>query len=155
MDDKELILGQYQVYNYAKERYIDRHFATNRFYMVLSIVLLFLLFIFKILTPEFFAIIFTAAFGMGVSILWWLNVDSYQFLIKIKYAKVLEYLETKLPEQPFNKEFREFQEAKRAKKAMVFSDFQKGFIVLLFLVFLITFVYFIVTMISVSKNMPM
>ena len=41
MDDKELILGQYQAYSAAKEKYIDRNFQTNRFYMVVSFVLLF------------------------------------------------------------------------------------------------------------------
>ena len=70
---------------------------------------------------------------MVVSVLWWLNIDSYQFWIKIKYSKVLEYLETKLPERPFNREFEEFKEAKKQKKAMVFADFQKSLTALLFI----------------------
>ncbi len=152
MDDKELILGQYQAYSAAKEKFIDRHFQTNRFYMVISFVLLFVCYLFVSLTPAYEPILLTSAFGMVVSVLWWLNIDSYQFWIKIKYSKVLEYLETKLPERPYNKEFEEFKEAKRQKKAMVFADFQKGLTALLFVAFLLTFSYFLIQFLSAPKG---
>lgn len=151
MDDKELILGQYQAYSLAKEKYIDRHFQTNRFYLVLNFVLLFVAYLFISLTPTYVPVLLTTAFGMVVSTLWWLNIDSYQFWIKIKYSKVLEYLETKLPERPFNKEFLEFKEAKKQKKALVFADFQKGLTALMFLTFLLTFVYFLIQFIYAPK----
>ena len=151
MDDKELILGQYQAYSLAKEKYIDRHFQTNRFYLVLNFVLLFVAYLFISLTPTYVPVLLTTAFGMVVSTLWWLNIDSYQFWIKIKYSKVLEYLETKLPERPFNKEFLEFKEAKKQKKALVFADFQKGLTALMYLTFLLTFVYFLIQFIYAPK----
>ena len=150
MDDKELILGQYQAYSLAKEKYIDRHFQTNRFYLVLNFVLLFVAYLFISLTPTYVPVLLTTAFGLVVSTLWWLNID-YQFWIKIKYAKVLEYLETKLPERPFNKEFMEFKEAKKQKKALVFADFQKGLTALMFLTFLLTFVYFLIQFLNAPK----
>ena len=153
MDDKELILGQYQTYSQAKEKYIDRHFQTNRFYLVLNFVLLFVAYLFISLTPSYSPVLLTTGFGMVIAALWWLNIDSYQFWIKIKYSKVLEYLETKLPERPFNKEFEEFKEAKRQKKATVFADFQKGMTALMFLTFLLTFAYYLIQFLTVPKGM--
>ncbi|MCD8024533.1 MAG: hypothetical protein LUE64_03265 [Candidatus Gastranaerophilales bacterium] len=139
MEDKELILGQYKVYSEAKENFIDRHFATNRFYFVFAFALLTATYVFYALSPGLIPLIVTAAFGIAVSILWWLNIDSYQVLIKIKYSKVLEYLETKLPESPYNKEFQETKKLNRAKN-LTFPDVQKGFAGLLFFVFLIIFI---------------
>ena len=33
-DEKYLILEQYRIYSEAKEKFIDRQFSTNRFYLV-------------------------------------------------------------------------------------------------------------------------
>ena len=74
------------------------------------------------------------------------------FRSKIKYSKVLEYLETKLPERPFNREFEEFKEAKKQKKAMVFADFQKSLTALLFIAFLLTFAYYLIQFLSAPKG---
>lgn len=152
MDDKELILGQYQAYSLAKEKYIDRHFQTNRFYMVLNLALLFVSYLFISLTPSYVPVLITTLFGLIVAVLWWLNIDSYQFWIKIKYSKVLEYLETKLPERPFNKEFEEFVEAKKRKKALIFADFQKGLTVIMFAAFLLTFAYNFIQFLAQPKG---
>ena len=35
-------------------------------------------------------------FGICICVLWWMNVDSYNTLIKIKYANVIEEIEKKL-----------------------------------------------------------
>ncbi len=138
MDDKEIILGQYRTYSDAKENFINRHFATNRFYFVFSFALLAGIYLFYALSPALLPLIFTAVFGIAVSVLWWLNIDSYQILIKVKYAKVLEYLETKLPEQPFHKEYEETQKMKKDKK-VIFADIQKGFACLSFCSFSVIF----------------
>lgn len=139
MDDREIILGLYKVYSEAKENFIDRHFATNRFYFVFSFALLAATYVFYALSPGIVPLMVTAAFGIAVSVLWWLNIDSYQILIKVKYAKVLEYLETKLPEMPYHKEFLETQKVKKQKK-VIFADVQKGFSCLLLFVFTVIFV---------------
>jgi len=138
MDEKEIILGQYKVYSEAKENFINRHFATNRFYFVFSFALLAVIYVFYALAPALLPPLFTAMFGIVVSVLWWMNIDSYQVLIKVKYAKVLEYLETKLPEQPFHKEFVETQNAKKDKK-IIFADIQKGFAFMSFFAFSVIF----------------
>ena len=33
MDDKYILLEQYRIYSEAKEKFIDRHFSTNKFYL--------------------------------------------------------------------------------------------------------------------------
>ncbi|MDO5437852.1 MAG: hypothetical protein Q4F80_06615 [bacterium] len=139
MDEKEIILGQYKVYSEAKENFINRHFATNRFYFVFAFALLAATYVFYALSPGVVPLIVTAAFGIAVSVLWWLNIDSYQLLIKVKYSKVLEYLETKLPEAPYQKEFRETQNMKKTKN-ILFADVQKGFSLLLLFIFTVIFV---------------
>ncbi len=138
-DEKFLILEQYRIYSEAKEAFTTRNFQTNRFYLVLALVLFLLLYIFNALTPSLMPLVVGSVVGMAVCVMWWLNLDSYQFLIKIKYSKVLEEMETMLPTSPYKTEFKAFQEAKKNKKAIVFSDFQKFLTVVLFCLFLVIF----------------
>ena len=149
MDEKEVILGQYKVYSQAKENFIERHFATNRFYFVFSFALLTAEYVFYALSYAFVPILATAVFGIAVSILWWLNIDSYQVLIKIKYAKVLEYLETKLPECPYTTEFKETRKLNKVK-TLTFPDVQKGFAAILLVSFLVIFVYSCMRMLNLK-----
>ena len=124
-DDRYLILEQYRIYSDAKERFIDRQFTTNRYYLVLNLIILGLTYFLSTLTPQHLPIIILSAIGFGATLMWWMNIDSYQTLIKVKYAKVLEYLETKLPEQPYHKEFIDYMEMKKKNNLIVFGDFQK------------------------------
>ena len=62
--------------------------------------------------------------GISVCALWWMNVDSYNTLIKIKFANVLEVIEEKLPVKPFTDEYKGIEEF-RNKKIFMFSDIQK------------------------------
>ena len=69
--------------------------------------------------------------------MWWMNIDSYQFLIKIKYANVLEEIEKSLPEQPYQKEFKAQQDLKKSKKGfMLFGDWQKHLTLVVALVYI-------------------
>ena len=126
MDRDELIFQEYKLYTEQKENFIDRNFRTNRFYMISFIA-------------EIFAMIFTgnivfmnvlsatllfSLIGIAVCSLWWMNVDSYNILIKIKFANVIEAIEEKLPVKPFTDEFKGIQEF-RDKKVFMFSDIQK------------------------------
>ena len=138
-DEKFLILEQYRIYFEAKEAFTNRKFQTNRLYLVLSLILFLLLYIFNALTPAIMPLVVGSVIGMAVCVMWWLNLDSYQFLIKIKYAKVLEEMETKLPFDPCKREYQAFVEAKKNKKAVVFSDFQKFLTIVLFCLFLVVF----------------
>ena len=92
MDRDELILREYESYCAQKENFIDRNFRTNKFYMTAIVVLIFALiytsnivFLNKISATLVFALL-----GVSVSALWWMNVDSYNTLIKIKYSNVIE-----------------------------------------------------------------
>ena len=65
-----------------------------------------------------------ALLGVSVSALWWMNVDSYNTLIKVKYANVLEKIEEKLPVKPFTDEYKGIDDF-RSNKIFMFSDIQK------------------------------
>ena len=137
-DDRYLILEQYRIYSDAKERFIDRQFSTNRFYLVFNIVILIAAYFLNSFMPKDFPVIILCIIGIAATLMWWMNIDSYQMLIKVKYSKVLEYLETKLPEQPYHKEFVDYKEMKKEKGIIIFGDFQKS------LALSIACVYFIV-----------
>lgn len=132
----EQLLKQYDIYSQHKEKFIDRSFMTNKFYNVLIIVLFLLVFLMKdfVISGIFSASFIFAATGAIVSILWWINMDSYNLLIKIKMSKALEEMEKYLPSQPYTVEFAAVRSTKR-KKIFLFTDMQKIFAVLAFLTF--------------------
>lgn len=146
-DEKYLILEQYRIYSDSKEKFIDRQFATNRFYLVLNICILIAIFIVETIaiTSKEISMLVMSIIGISSTLMWWMNIDSYQFLIKVKYAKVLEYLETKLPEQPYHKEYVDFVEMKKSKNLIVFGDFQKV------LTLIIASIYFVVATVYITK----
>ncbi len=126
MDRDELILREYELYTQQKENFIDRNFKTNKFYMTAIVILVFALiytgnvvFLTKISATLIFALL-----GVSISALWWMNVDSYNTLIKIKYANVIEQIEEKFPVKPFTDEYAGIAEFKN-KKVFMFSDIQK------------------------------
>ena len=123
MDRDELIFSEYRLYSEQKENFIERN---NRFYMasvfVLIVALIYtgnVIFLNKISATLVFALL-----GVSVSALWWMNVDSYNMLIKVKYANVLEKIEEKLPVKPFTDEYKGIDDF-RSNKIFMFSDIQK------------------------------
>ncbi len=144
-DEKYLILEQYRIYSDAKEKFIDRQFATNKFYLVFNLIVLTMICIINTLIPSQHPIIVLCVIGIAVTLMWWMNIDSYQMLIKVKYSKVLEYLETKLPEQPYHKEFIDYVQMKKKNNLIVFGDFQK------ILTLIITCVYFVICTYSITN----
>ena len=149
-DEKYLILEQYRIYSDAKEKFIDRQFSTNRFYLVLNIITLLTIYILSTLFPQDMPVVILSFVGVAVSLLWWMNIDSYQILIKVKYAKVLEYLETKLPEQPYQKEYISYKELKKNSKLIIFGDFQKVLTLAIACVYFVTMIYGITNLIKYS-----
>ena len=126
MDRDELIFQEYKLYAEQKENFIDRNFRTNRFYKVSFVAIILamvytgnIVFMEKITATLLFSLI-----GISVCALWWMNVDSYNTLIKIKFANVLERIEEKFPVKPFTDEYKGIEEF-RNKKIFVFSDIQK------------------------------
>ena len=137
MENKDLIFQQYRLYSEQKETFISRSFGINRFYLCLAIILLVLVHIWH---GEMFAYTLPMSFvlsviGLGVTVLWWMNMDSYNMLIKIKFSKVLEEIEKQLPMQPYADEYKGIEEFRTNKKMFLFSDMQKIFAVLIFIMF--------------------
>ena len=147
-DEKYLILEQYRIYSDAKERFIERQFTTNRFYLVLNLIILISTYVLSTLTPHYAPVIVLTIIGFAVTLMGWMNIDSYQMLIKVKYANVLEYLETKLPEQPYHKEFMDYMEMKKKNNLIVFGDFQKYLTLVIASVYVIICAYSITNMIK-------
>ena len=141
MDKEELIFREYKLYSEQKENFIDRNFRTNRFYMISFIAVIFamiltgnVVFISKISATLIFSLI-----GFFICALWWMNVDAYNILIKIKYANVIEKIEESLPFKPFTEEYKGIEEY-RNKKVFMFSDFQKTIAVIGGLFFFAVFI---------------
>ena len=136
MNNEDLIFSQYKLYSEAKEKFVDRSFAANKFYLLVVIALFTLAFVSngisigKITAPVVFTFL-----GMISSTLWWLNIDSYNCLIKIKFSKVLEEIEKQLPMQPYAMEYKALKDYRNNKKGFVYSDIQKTFAILSFLIF--------------------
>ena len=137
-DEQFIILEQYRIYSDAKEKFIERQFRNNRYYLVMNLVILVAIYFIGAIIPQQHPVIVLSVIGIIIALMWWMNIDSYQTLIKVKYAKVLEYLETKLPEQPYHKEYVDYTQLKKNKKLIVFDDFQK------FLTIAIICIYFYV-----------
>ena len=127
MDRDYIIFQEYKMYTDQKENFIDRNFKTNRFYMISVVALVFSLIYTNNVTflNHISATLVFAFFGIAVSSLWWMNVDSYNTLIKVKYADVIEKIEEKLPIHPFSDEYKGIEEF-RNKKIFMFSDIQQA-----------------------------
>lgn len=141
MDRDEMILEEYRLYSEQKDNFIDRNFITNRFYMISFVVIIFAM-IFTgnvVFMDKVSATLVFSAVGIAVCALWWMNVDAYGILIKIKFGNVLELLEEKLPVKPFTEEKKGIEEF-RNKKIFMFSDIQKVIAVLGALFFFAVFV---------------
>lgn len=141
MDRDYIVFQEYKMYTEQKENFIDRNFKTNRFYMLAIIGLIFaLIYTHNILfLNKFSATLIFAFFGVAVSSLWWMNVDSYNTLIKIKYGDVIEKIEEKLPIHPFTDEYKSIEDFKN-RKIFMFSDIQKLIAVIAALFFFAVFV---------------
>ena len=141
MDKDELIFQEYKLYTEQKENFIDRNFKTNRFYLISFVAIIFAM----IFTNNIYFISFISAtlifslIGILVCSLWWMNVDAYNILIKIKYANVIEKIEEKLPITPFSDEYTGIEEYKN-NKVFMFSDIQKFIAVIGALFFFAIFV---------------
>jgi len=141
MDRDELIFEEYKLYVEQKDNFINRNFITNRFYMIsFLVILLAMIFTGNVVFMErITATLLFSAIGMAVCALWWMNVDSYNILIKIKYTNVIEQIEEKFPIKPYTEEKKGIEEFKN-NKIFMFSDIQKFISVLGALFFFIIFV---------------
>ena len=141
MDRDELIFNEYKLYCEQKENFIDRNFKTNKFYMA-AILIMMLALIYTgnvIFLNKISATLLFSLLGIFVSFLWWMNVDSYNTLIKVKYSNVIDKIEEKLPIKPFTDEYEGIQDF-RKNKVFMFSDIQKLIAIIVALFFFAVFV---------------
>ena len=142
MDTQETILEQYKGYIEQKEKFVDRSFMTNKFYLGFLFVIIIAMF----LTREYsFAFGITSTMvltlvGMLICVMWWINVDAYNFLIKIKFGEVIEKLEDQLPVHPYKMEINAINDRRKNKKEFIFSDIQKSLAILVFVLFFVLFI---------------
>lgn len=137
MDEKQLILEQYRIYNEMKERFIERSFSVNRFLMVLTAIFLFTMILIKMIVPTAYPMLLALEFfGIASCIMWISNQDAYSSIIKIKYNSVIEKLEEDLPKAPNKDEYKELTDKRSKKRVILVKDIQKWFAILLMLVFL-------------------
>lgn len=150
--DKELIFQQYKLYAEQKESFITRSFRINRFYLCLSVILLLLVYFTKGITFAYSVPLGSlfAVIGMSCSILWWMNMDSYNMLIKIKFSNVIEEIEKQLPVQPYAKEYEGIKEYRENRKMFLFSDIQKTVAVIVFLMFFVSLIESVIPVIVKS-----
>lgn len=137
MNREDQVLQEYILYVQHKEKFVDRSFSTNRFYMILALIVLAATVPVKFI-PFSFGIVFTMLFsiiGMIVCVLWVMNNAAYKKLLKIKFRNVIEKLEDELPVKPYQMESEAIREASK-DKVSVFADLQQVLSWLIFVAFL-------------------
>lgn len=150
MNSEEIIFQQYKLYTEQKERFVDRSFQTNKFYLLTVLAIVLTMLLTKGLTFAYglsSILIFSAA-GMAICVLWWINMDSYNFLIKVKLSKVIEEIEKNLPTNPYTIEFAAIQDLRKKKREFLFADMQKAFALFALLLFFVLFVNEFVPMVA-------
>ena len=140
MEKEHLLLETYRIYMDSKERFISRSFSTNKFYLVLNIVILALVIFCDTKCHNTLFLVIFSGLGMLVSLLWWFNQDSYDYLIKVKYRDVIEKMEEHLPFAPCTEEFKAAREEAKKKKVFVFSYAHKLFAFIMTLLYMSFFV---------------
>lgn len=151
-DESYLILEQYRIYSEAKDKFIDRQFSTNKFYLVVNIVILITANFLATFTPQLHPTLVLSIIGIAISFMWLASNDTYDTLIKVKYAKVLEYIETKLPEQPYHKEYEEHSAMRKKKNLIVFGGMQKFLATTILLVYVTACTISVYDMIAIWKT---
>ena len=142
-EDKQIALEQYKTYCEMKENFANRNFGTNKFYISMLVILLALIFVSKGIVFEFgitSGMILTFI-GMGLSTLWWSNVDTYDTIIGIKLKDVIGVTEASMPLQLQNLEKEARTELVKDKKTFLFTDVQKVMALSIFLINMVLFLF--------------
>ena len=78
MDDKYILLEQYRIYSEAKDRFIDRTFLVNRFYIVFSAVLFLSMITIKSIFVDAYALLLGIEFfGLAVCFSWVSRINGF------------------------------------------------------------------------------
>ena len=142
MDEKEQMLELYKEFLRGKERFVDRTFATNKFYVTMVAACLIALGAFKEFvhpSGSLFALGISIA-GFAFAILLWANQDAYAYLLKIKFANVIDKMEEAFCFKPYVEEKNALIENAKKKKNYIFTNFQKGFALVALAIFIASFI---------------
>ena len=162
MDQKQELLELYKEFIYTKENFVNRSFATNKFYIVALTICLFIIAALKEYaqvvnslanTSGSFTFMAVALAGMIFSILLWANQDAYAYLIKIKFKNVIDKMEEQFCFQPCIQEKEAIIEQAKKKRNYIFTDFQKAYALVAMTIFLAIFLGNLVT-IAISSWAP-
>lgn len=135
-------IEQYKLYLNLKKKFTERTFLTNRFFLILLIALVIAM---AAVNNAYLGYFITfretlSIIGMCICVLWWSNVDAYNFLIRIRYSNIDE-IEKELPFPLHKMEKDKINELMSQKKAFMFADVQKLISVLFFIIFMFVFLY--------------
>lgn len=142
MEYQEVLVKQYTSYIEEKDKFVDRSFAANKFYIVLVLALAVSMTAAKITENQDLLPLVTllAGAGMAACALWWFNQDAYAYLIKVRLSAVIEKMEEHLPLKPHVLEFEEIKR-RNEKKKVFFADIQKLVAFISFAIFFAMFLY--------------
>lgn len=137
MNEKYLILEQYRIYNDIKEKFTERSFMINRFFLVITAIFFFSLILMKLIAQTAYPLLLGIEFfGIACCVMWISNQDAYATIIKIKYNAVIEKLEESLPAQPNKDEYKALCDKRSNKRIILVKDIQKWFAIFLMLIFI-------------------
>ena len=162
MDEKQQLLELYKEFIYTKENFVNRSFATNKFYIVALTICLFIIAALKEYarvanslanTSGSFTFMAVALAGLIFSILLWANQDAYAYLIRLKFSHVIDKMEEQFCFQPSIKEKEAIIEQAKKKRNYLFTDFQKAYALVAAVIFLTIFLMNLVPMV-VSSWIP-
>ena len=154
MDENQQLLELYKEFTYTKENFVNRSFSTNKFYIVIIILLLFGLGLLK----EFFVqdgsltVIAVGLAGFACSLLLWSNQDAYSYLLRIKFSAVIDKMEEKFCFQPCIEELKAIKQNAKDRKTYIFADVQKLFAVVTMMIFLAASVYDLIQYFLITWN---
>lgn len=152
MDEIQIKLEQYKMYLQSKERFIDRSFGVNKFFLILNVVLLVLMIVFNDFTysSNMTAGLVFSAVGAVSTLLYLGNIDAYSVLIKVKHKNVIDELEKQFPLQMHAMEKQGIDEWKEHTKSFFFSDLQKIMAYLFLLIYVVIFLKEVVPFIMIT-----
>lgn len=155
MEEKHQLLELYKEFIYTKENFINRSFATNKFYIVALTLCLFA----NVALMEYanarnsITISAISLAGMFFSLLLWANQDAYAYLIKIKFNNVIDKMEEYFAFKPCVEEKNAIIEQAKNKKNFLFADVQKTYALIAMALFLATFLWELIPLI-ISNYIP-
>lgn len=143
MDNKQELMELYKEFIYTKENFVNRSFATNKFYIIAIAICFIVLGALK----EYFGadgsltVVAVALAGAAFSLLLWSNQDAYSYLLRIKFSAVIDKMEENFCFKPCVEEKNAIIEDKKRKRNYVFSNIQKVFALATMTIFIIAFFY--------------